>query len=202
MIRAAVMLMTIVAAAGFAGCSNEHVTERYQPQTASQIRYSVFEVAAGDADSVVPRESRRPIAESSYELAVIPRETAEELQRLTLADSGPLVNHDLTADGWPYGRADGWAYSRADSKVLGGGTANGSVGVRGKEPHREFRINYKVVHTVNSAGQVDPAARIDAPIFYQGELPQGQAAVFLAPFTRADGRRVSHVIAFKTDAAR
>jgi hypothetical protein len=195
-----VTLLWAVGVASVGGCASTHSDDAWQAGPPTRARYRVFEVAADDADTVVAHQSRHQVAQSPYEVALISRDTLDKLTRLTREDSGSLVEHSIFVNQWPR-VADSWSYSRANQKVLGSGGAAGFLGVRGTEQSRELRVEYNVTHGINRAGPVDPASRIEAPIFYEGAVRDDQALVFVAPLRRTDGQQVAHVIAFSFDHA-
>ena len=201
MTRISVVLFAIVAAACLGGCATRPSADRWQPGPRTEVHYSVFEVASDDASTAVAKESRRRVAESTYDVAVVASAAFEQLKRVTLADSGTLADGDVTVGAWPRGIATGWSYSRADDDVLGAGNGTGYLGVRAERQSRQLRIAFEITHTLNRARTVDPAARIEAPIFYEGTMEPDHVVVFLAPFTRTDGRQVTHVIAFRAGTA-
>jgi hypothetical protein len=196
--RLLMVMLSIAAAAWVCGC--EITEHEYDSPVgpATQVRCRVFEVAAGDADAVVIGGSRRPVAESPYQVAVVPMETIERLTQMTLQDSGLLNEHVNEVN--QFGRsADGWQHARQNDQVSGVGAGSGFLAVRRTGPSRELHVDYHVNHFMNPAGAVEALTRIDGPIFFDDKVQDDQAVVFLAPFKRSDGRQVTHLIAFNVD---
>ena len=184
--RLAMIALAVAVTSTFAGCKLGSAQN-----TSAVIRYKVFETPATLVDRIVPAVNRTPIEGSTYLLAQGTQGDLTALQDGMLTDSGLLVDRSRRIYFWPK-EADGWTYCRVDEKVVGGGGGAGSLGVRSKHGRHEIRVEYLVIHTINTR---EP---IQSKLTYEGAL-SNRVLIALMPFRRTDGEAVVHIIAFQAD---
>ncbi len=154
------------------------------------FRYWVFESDRAVMDRFIPPEKRAAIKDSNHVLAKLAAKQKAALLKCALPQPGLLVEKETLISSWPR-VADTWAASRAADGLLGGSTGAGFLGVREKDGTRDIRIEYTVLHTINTTNA------LESKLFYEGPGGYGGLRVFLAPIQRDDGTRLYHVVAFQ-----
>jgi hypothetical protein len=154
------------------------------------FRYWVFEASPEVLDRLIPREKQTPIEGSQHVLAKLPAGDKSALLKCANPEPGLLAQRERLIAGWPR-VADTWASSRAADGLLGGSTGAGFLGVREKDDLQEVRIDYEVLHTINTTNA------LKSKLLHEGPCRPGGLRVFLAPFQRDDGTRLYHVVAFE-----
>lgn len=157
----------------------------------ADIRYRVFEAARDTVEKAVPNAERTPLDNSAYLVAQVSAGDLESLLKGISADTSLLVDQSRVISWWPK-VADTWSYSKADRTLLGGGSGAGFLGVRSKGGSTEIRIEYNVMHNINTGESTQ------SKISYEGPAPEEGGIVFLKPFERKDGTKLVHVIVFET----
>jgi hypothetical protein len=159
---------------------------------AADIRYRVFEIPRNAIDEIIPTETRAPVAGSNYTIARTNPSTVKALANHMREDSGLMVDHSRRISFWPR-TADTWAYSTAEGKLLGGSTGAGFLGVRNKYGKREIRIEYDLLHDINTGKP------LRSQFIYEGAVPPDGVLIAMNPFGRTDGTELVHLIAFEIE---
>ncbi len=163
------------------------------------VRIRMFEAPQEVVDTIIPRDARKPLDESTYMAVEANPATVSSLLDGMVPEPGLLVDEVQHVIGWL--SADSWVCSRADTKLLGTSLGTGVLGVRTRDEIREIRIEYDISHRIDSSrrgGKNEPKAKgtlpIEEKIYYEGPVPPEKSIIFMKPFVRTDGTELVHLV--------
>ncbi len=197
MLKIAVVMALITS-----GCLPGHGTGKHTWEQA-KVRLRIFEVPPDVVDSIIPKETRKPLNDSTYVTAEASAEIVSSLLDGMAANPGLLHDQKRPIRGWSSTR-DQWICCKADKALQGTSHGEGSPGVRIRDGVREIRLEYNVTHTIDvtpTNDETEPATKgtlpIEEKIYYEGPVPPDKIIIFMKPFVRSDGTELVHLLVFE-----